>query len=527
MRTIISLVLALAVSLAAQAEQFNVTGKITTLAGEPVEGVAVSDGYTVVRTDSNGYYAFNRNIQSFIVYFSLPSGYEIPLDEGSPCLYKRLTDATVYNFRLQKMRRDTDQRFNLIAMADPQCQNMHHVNRFRQETIPDVKAEVKRLKGASYGVTLGDIAYTEGPRNATYLLPVMKDAMRKEKSGIPFFQTNGNHDNIYAPVSLDARNLTPTVKYLRAFEDVFGPINYSWNRGQVHIVSMNDVIYTSVEASNKYKGDFMDEQVKWLEEDLKCIPKDRLVILCVHIPLSSIAKKPNVKRVLELLSQFENRHIISGHTHYAEQYVHKATGTPETILAAASGCWWWSNNNGDGTPNGYGVFSIEGNRITDWYYKPVGLPKSYQLRLYRGDSTFGGEYEKLTLPFGHDTILANVFSADKHWKVEIYEDGKLSGEMKKMKVSPYRGDEYPSLDSNKDWWAIGYNVGVVGRGHVGTSTRRNYCHPCKHMYIYKLRNAEAKVKVVATDSKGRQYVATEVIEGADYRLAAPKEYTEQ
>ena len=96
--------------------------------------------------------------------------------------------------------------------------------------------------------------------------------------------------------------------------------------------------------------------------------------------------------------------------------------------------------------------------------------------------------------------------------------------MTKMKASPYRGDEHPSLTSSKDWWAIGYNTGVVGRGHKKGSTRKNYCSPCHHMYIYTLKNPNAKVKVVATDDKGREYVCDHVIEGPEYELAAPPVY---
>ena len=45
------------------------------------------------------------------------------------------------------------------------------------------------------------------------------------------------------------------------------------------------------------------------------------------------------------------------------------------------------------------------------------------------------------------------------------------------------------------------------------------------MYIYTLKNPNAKVKVVATDDKGRKYVCNHVIEGAEYELAAPPVYT--
>ena len=307
------------------------------------------------------------------------------------------------------------------------------------------------------------------------------------------------------------------------FEATFGPIDYSWNRGDVHIVSMNDIVYDDINNFKKYHGDFTDEQVEWLRKDLSYVSKDKMVILCVHIPLEHLRKSPRVQAVLKMLSEYAECKIMSGHTHYTRRYTHK-NGIHEYIFGAASGCWWWSRNNGDGTPNGYGLIDIAGNKVVDHRYKGTGFDLDYQLRLYRGNATFGGKHEQPTLPFGADKILANVWFADKDWKIELYEDGKLSGEMKKMKPSPFRGDEHPSLESSKDWWAIGYHTGVVGRGHKKGSTRKNYCVPCHHMYIYTLKNPNAKVKVVATDDKGRKYTCDYVIENADYSLAAPAEY---
>ena len=102
---------------------------------------------------------------------------------------------------------------------------------------------------------------------------------------------------------------------------------------------------------------------------------------------------------------------------------------------------------------------------------------------------------------------------------------RMVNTLAKCSSSPFRGDEHPSLTSSKDWWAIGYHVGVVGRGHRKGSTRRNYCSPCHHMYIYTLKNRSADIKVVATDDKGRKYTCDEVISGQDYELAAPPVYT--
>lgn len=516
--------LGLAWPVSAQNPKVEVRGAIRSTTGEPVKGVAVSDGYTVVVTDVNGEYCFNRALEAEYVFCSLPAEYAVPLRQGAPCFFKKLSDGGRYDFVLRPLKKGAERNFTLFCIADPQCYTIHHVNRFRTETVPDVKASAAKQKYPCYGVSLGDIAYTEKKHNATYVLPLMKNEMAKENIGMPVFQTIGNHDNEYQPMALNEGNPTPTIRYQRTFEAVFGPIDYSWNRGDAHIVTMNNVMYHTLETSGKYHGDFSDAQVEWLRQDLALVPKDKLLIFCVHIPLAGILDNANVQRVLALLGEFENCHIMSGHTHYNRNFRH-ANGIYEHIHGAASGGWWWSRNNGDGTPNGYAIYDIRGNKIVDWRYKSVGFDIKHQMRLYRGDAEFGGKYERLKLPFGNNVLLANVWNADKDWRIEVYEDGVLSGEMTLMEPSPYRGDEYPSLSSSKDWWAIGYHVGVVGRGHFKGSTRKNYCAPCYHMYTYTLKNPSAKVRVVAIDSHGRKYTETHVVAGAEYEDAVPPKYS--
>ena len=67
-----------------------------------------------------------------------------------------------------------------------------------------------------------------------------------------------------------------------------------------------------------------------------------------------------------------------------------------------------------------------------------------------------------------------------------------------------------TLNSNtsQDWWAIGYNIGVVGRGTSSTSYYTNEFH----MYKAILKSATSKIEVRATDPYGNEYTCSEVIE---------------
>ena len=181
--------------IAAYATAQDVTGTIRTTDGTPIAGIVVTDGHTVMTTDAEGKYAFNRHEEAAYVYYSLPAEYRVPLRQGHPCFYKKLTDDKVYDFVLQPLKGGKkENKFRLVMVADPQCQNLRHVYRFHSETAPDLKKTAKKTKTPCYAISLGDIVYSEGPRNANYLMPMIKEEMRAENIGMPMFQTIGNHD---------------------------------------------------------------------------------------------------------------------------------------------------------------------------------------------------------------------------------------------------------------------------------------------------------------------------------------------
>ena len=486
----------------------HVFGTVTDTDGRPVQGIQISDGYTVVQTDAQGKYSFLRDTAAYYIYYTIPADRQIPIRYGIPCFFKKLGRDSVYDFRLAPRETACTQKFNIFFLADPQCQNLYHLRRFHSETVPDIRNYASRLTGPNYSITLGDIAYTAGEVNTTYILPIMKEEMEVERYGMPVFQTNGNHDHIHEGLSLDSESPIPMKRYLRMFEDIFGPTDYSWNRGQAHIVSFNDVMYTKLNVGRQYHGELTPQQLKWLKQDLSFVSHDKLLIICTHIPVYKMANK---EKLLKLLQPYKHAVIFSGHLHANRTYRHSA-GIIEYNLAAACGNWWYSRCNGDGTPNGYEVVSVDGNKIANMIWKSTGFDAQKQIRVYRGNSCFGGNYEKFQLPWDKKTILANVFAGGKGWKVQIYDGDRLLGDMQPMPVGDGK-DYLPSTTSSKDWWAIGYNVGVVGRGHIGNSNRKNHCPRCAHMYIYKLKNAKAKIRVVATDPFGNKYEQSQVLEG--------------
>ena len=499
-----------------------VSGTVIYSDGTPAVGVSVSDGYTVVQTDAKGKYTIAQpHKDAWYIYYSTPADCEVNINEfGQPCFFTKYSEnVSTYDFTLTKLTGGKETKFALFCLADPQCMNDSHSwsyrsningDRFENESVADIVAHARTKTTPCYGVTLGDIVYSEGSRDDSNFMDEMRGYMAKNKIGMPVFQTMGNHDYTFfsssRPIAADETSSTYNIKAQRAFEDVFGPINHSWNRGDVHIVCMRNMQWNSNTNAKEYSSPiFTNEQVEWLRQDLSFVPKDKLVILCVHVPILN-----KTSNVISLLKPFAEAHIMSGHTHYMRNEPTRSGGIYEHVHAAVSGQWWRSNINGDGCPNGYGVYDIDGNTIRNWYYKGVnpGMnDRDYQIRLYRGDLICGGSRAKFTLNHGNDVIIANVFNADSSWKVELYEDGQYSGEMEFIpeKKYVYTGTTVVDTDSCQDWWAIGYHIGVQG-------CNDSYYTNCFHMYKYKLKNPAAKkIEVKATDCFGTTYTATEII----------------
>ncbi|MCQ2141573.1 MAG: calcineurin-like phosphoesterase family protein [Bacteroidales bacterium] len=500
----------------------DVRGVVTDTDGHRLPGIMITDGYGVYTTDENGEYFFTRHPSAAYVYYSIPAEYEVPMRQGHPCFYKKLSDVDMsYDFILKPLKGGKEKAFNLFFVADPQMQNIHHVDRFRTEGVPDWKAYGKKMKDNCYGITLGDIGYTEKGRNTNYLLPIIREEMSAEKTGMPTFQTVGNHDFEFAMGGLNEFSPTVTIRRDRMFEAIFGPIDYSWNRGDAHIISMNNVQFDNLENAGKYTGGFTDEQLEWLRQDLALVPKDKIVIFCAHIPLWN-KKSASLHKAIEMLGGFAESYIFTGHTHTNFKHVCE-NGVKEITVGAMSGCWWWSRNCADGAPNGYLVCHITGNHLDSHLYKSLGYKENVQMRIYRGDAEYGGDFERFKLQYDHNTLLINIWNYDDDWKVDVYENGKftqsLSGPMTPT------GEWVPEQGGTKDWWAIGYNVGVVGRGHAKGSTRNNYCSRNDHMFIYQMRDPSAKVKVVITDGSGKKFTETHIFETAEYdKYAAPPAY---
>ena len=543
-----------------QLEIADIFGYVKDNNGNPIEGVAVSDGFIVTTTDSNGYFEMSPSSDAYYIFISAPAEYEIPMNkQGYPAFYQKFPGKQQYDFTLTPLAGGKEQKFSLFAIADPQVWDKDGMNRFQYEAVPGIASHCAEVAPSMpcYGITLGDIISTNFSKNGNaskYREPLNK-LFAKSVIGMPVFQVMGNHDANYAyhgggiDPEPDRYTSTWQLKMQRDHEAVFGPANYSFNRGDAHIIGMRNIEYY-LNSSNEYTSriGFSAEQIEWLRQDLEVVPKDKLIIFCAHIQFIG-KNSESANSVLALLSQFDNVHILTGHSHINHNYEHSVNGKKiyEHNVSAVCGSWWDSNITMDGTPNGYQVFTCEGNNFADWYYMGYteGMnTRSHQMRLYRGNATTGGAksgndnygvkgYYKFN--YASDVLLANIYNADSSWKVEVYEDGVYSGDMTLIpnKSRPYHtnnsgttnadlgGDGSFSTpyyskvaDISSDMHFAGLYLGILGKKDNNYNT---YGH-CHHMYKYTLKNPSAQIMVKATDRFGNVYTETKITEGTDYSI---------
>ncbi len=513
--------------------EYSVQGKVVYDDGKPAVGVSVSDGFNVVQTNEKGMYAFkSAGADVRYIYITYPADAKVTVSsDGCPEFFQKYRkDNHVYDFTL--IRQQVEKEFAIFAMADPQThfaqrgsQVYADTDRYGAETVPALNAEIARQTLPCYGISLGDITYSEGNRDSTPSMEIIREHF--SRVNMPIFNVMGNHDYTYyapdASVSVSEGSSSINLLAQRSYEDVFGPVNFSFDRGNVHFVCMKDVHFNSTVKwdAGAYSGGFTDAEYEWLVQDLENTPRTRKVVLCVHIPVST-NNGPNMSKVKDLISQFTDAVVFSGHTHY-QRTIYEGDRLYEQIHSAVCGQWWWSRIEGDGCPNGYTVHYFEDTKIKDAYFIGVneGMnTRDYQMRIYKGNIRTGGKFAYFQMSNKENEYLINVFNGDQKWKIKVYEDDVYMGQADMIPPSKYtlvpgsdgQTHSIPTT-SSQDWWSIGYHIGCCKRGTGGSGYQTaNY-----HMWKWTASDPSAKIRIEAEDPYGNIYTCEDVItDGLDY-----------
>jgi hypothetical protein len=359
--------------------------------------VAVSNGLTVVVTDASGAYSLDVGNDN-IIFISKPTGYQVPMNDrklpafyyihkpaGSPGSYEYKGVAPTaklpkrIDFPLHAVSEPDN--YTALIFGDPQPNDATELGYFEKAVV----AEVENIEGVTLGISLGDIVGDDLDLHLPYL-----EAMKR--IGLPWYNVMGNHD-INHEALLDS--LAD-----ESFEAHFGPANYSFNYGRVHYLILDDILYPDPRDGKGYWGGFTPSQLKYIENDLKWVDKNKLVILSFHIPFQQYEdsyRPDDRQKIFDLLKEFSNALILSAHTHLQRNdFYTKEDGWQgknplhEYNAGTTSGDWYSGEFNQlgvpsstmrDGTPKGYAYIDFTGNQYAI-RYKVAGKPDAYQMEVF-------------------------------------------------------------------------------------------------------------------------------------------------
>jgi len=405
-------------------------------------GVKVSDQHWVVSTDRNGKWEIPLEKDEDTIYFVVkPRGWMTPVDEnmlpkfyyvhkpnGSPKMKFPTVEPTgplpaSIDFALVPQKEPG--KFTALFFGDTQPRDVREVEYIRRDVVEPLIGRTD----ARFGVTLGDIVFDD--------LSVFDPLVRTiALIGIPWYNVLGNHD-----INFDAQHDGHSDE---TWERWFGPNYYSFDHGPVHFVVLDNVFW-QINAETKrggYKGAFGKEQLEWLARDLQSIPDDKLIVLTMHIPLTGCEDRQDLYRLIEKRPYTLS---VSAHTHFQQhQFLKEADGwrgpKPHHHLINVTACGsWWSgapDENGIphttmrcGTPNGYAVFSFDGNQY-GIEFRAARRPATYQMEIYAPNEVSSEEAARTE-------VLVNVFGGSERSKVEMrFGSGNWTPMRKVSKVDP-------------------------------------------------------------------------------------------
>ena len=404
--TALLLMLVLGVGTLSAAETSPVKGRVV-CDGNGVEGVLVSDGHNVVKTDKNGAYelAVDLSISDF-VHISVPSGYEVERNGNYPLFFGRLDTtakgAQTFNFNLKKVDQSV---YSLYTMADTHVcgginkyNSKHDVERYNTELMPVLRECVAASEGPAYIITLGDMSQPGfRPQNRVgeeirgYGLA---DYMRDTNVDAPIFNVIGNHDHD-KPKSGTAFTESTIRGSRRCYMEDLGPVYYSFTIGREHYIVLDNtfVLTSDAHGTNDEKATtgnqvrLCNAQAEWLKKHMAAVDRSTFdrIVLCMHCAFLNSNGGFSMMRPHQILEPTAGCEIVAliGHSHRDRtvRTWHGGRVIYEYMHPSTAGVAWYTPINTEGTPGAVVSYKFKGKTFERKYY-PYGSQKDVQYRVY-------------------------------------------------------------------------------------------------------------------------------------------------
>lgn len=393
-----------------------------------LKGIGVSNGLDVVLSDVDGHYELPIG-KDDIIFVIKPAGYQFNLNKEnlsqSYYIHKPLGSPKTTKFRgvapTGKLPKSVDfglhkqpenDQFNVLVFGDPQVLDQRELGFYQKGIL----SELAQVKDVAFGITLGDMVQEDLTLNEDY-------KKLTASLNLPWYNVLGNHD-----LNMDAKIDS---LHDETFEADFGPASYSFNYGKAHFIILDNNLYPDPRGGKGLWAGYTKKQLRFIQNDLKQVGKDQLIIISNHIQMNIVNensfRKEDRQQLFDCFKGYTNVLVLSAHTHNNQQFFYtKENGWPndtplhEYNVGATCGNWYSgkiddrgvaASTMSDGTPIGYVTLNISGNKYKA-DYKVSGQPKDYQIGLFHRKvmSTIWWE--------GRGRIYANFFMGHKGSKVE-------------------------------------------------------------------------------------------------------------
>lgn len=227
------------------------TSGIVTVDGTdtPLADVVVTDGKNVTKTNENGEFELKGWLKNRFVTVTCPEGY------WTDNYYIDMTEKPEnYNFSLKKTKDQSEHSFLHISDTEVGLDGL-------SDTYLDYLEGVALDTDAAFVIQTGDICYENG-------LKGHYESLNSDNFVIPVRYTMGNHDYVrYGKYSE------------QLFEEIYGPVWYSFDVGKVHYVVAPMLSYKDNPTFEKYSN---ANFYTWLKNDLEYVAEDKSVVLFSH-----------------------------------------------------------------------------------------------------------------------------------------------------------------------------------------------------------------------------------------------------
>ncbi len=318
-------------------------------AGETgLQGVSVTDGYSVTTTDAAGAYTLSPSPDAVFIFITRPPNHDVAGNWYQPV-------GSEVNFTVTPAALSEDE-FTFVVVSDT------HISSERRslEGLSEFVTEVNALDPAPrFVINSGDLV------NLDKQMTVSADIGRQyfdSYTGImnhlnmPYRNVAGDHtDSSYR---LDQFPPGDHRAGKAMYWEYLGPNFFSFEYGRLHFVSIDNVYHMAEGTAHE----LIPEHVAWLRADLRSRSAG-----AVSLTISENEIERHLPGFAELAAEGGIQLQIVGDAHVVSE---KQRPVPSRIHGALSGTWW-NGPCADLSPQGYMIYHVTGTSL-ECFYKGLG-----------------------------------------------------------------------------------------------------------------------------------------------------------